>query len=108
MRWLRRGRVGTEDAARAIWSDAHPGDDVIRCAVSQDGRAALVESDWGMGVIGHNGRMVQRLDTVAVERSADGLTVHVPGDTVPLRLSQTEATDWHQRLSSSRPSIDAV
>lgn len=107
VRWLRRGRVGTEDAARTIWADAHPGDDIQRCAISQDGRAALVQSDWGMGVIGRNGRLVQRLDMVAVERAPDGLIVHVPGHAVPISLSQNEAADWHDRLSSSPKTIEA-
>ena len=105
LRWaLARGRLTREDVAQA-WRQSFPGDHVSDSVVSRDGRVALVQTDWGAGVVCRNGRMARRLDGALVEAVHDGLAIRFEHDiTAPrlhLTLDPADAARWQERIEEA-------
>ncbi|SFG97323.1 hypothetical protein SAMN04488020_105181 [Palleronia marisminoris] len=102
-RW-REGSLRGADGARNAWQAAFPGDRVHNSIVGEDGRAALVETDWGCGVICQRGALARRLDKAATAISADGLHIHLQDDAVTrvtVKLNPADAALWHEKIKGS-------
>ena len=102
-RW-RDGSLRGADGARNAWRAAYPGDRVHSSIVSEDGRTALVETDWGCGVICQRGAFARRLDKAATDIEADGLHIHLRDITVPrvtVKLNPADAALWQEKIEES-------
>ena len=97
-RW-REGALRGSGGARNAWQLAYPGDQVHDSIVSEDGRAALVQTDWGCGVIFRRGAVARRLDTAAIEVAADGLNIDLRDDAVTVKLTPADAAHWHEKIN---------
>lgn len=100
-RW-RHGSFQTADAARDAWRAAYPGDEVREYIVGEDGRSALVETDWGCGVIFGRGKVAQRLDHARTGVDPEGLHIHLGDFDVPrvtVKLSPTDAALWQDKIA---------
>lgn len=102
-RW-RHGSLQTADAARDAWRAAYPGDEVRACVVGEDGRSALVETDWGCGVIFRRGNVARRLDKARTGIDPAGLHIHLDDfddPRVTVKLSSTDAALWQDKIAKS-------
>ena len=98
------GRLTTEEAARQAWLVAYPGDTVRDAIPSRDGRSALVETDWGTGVICRKGRFARRLDGAEVRTDDTGIAIHLPDLETPrvhVSLTPQDAARWQERIEDA-------
>ena len=98
------GRLTSEDAARTAWLAAFPGDTVRRAITSRDGRSALVETNWGTGVICRKGRFARRLDGAEVWTGSNGLSISFHDITAPhvhVDLTAADAAAWQERIEEA-------
>ncbi|WP_375261255.1 hypothetical protein [Palleronia sp.] len=102
-RW-RQGPLNTADSARDAWRAVYPGDRVRASIIGEDGRTALVETDWGCGLICRRGRVARRLDKAETDIGSDGLNIHLGDIDVPrvtVKLSPADAATWHDKIAES-------
>ena len=92
----------TREAVARSWQDSFPGDRVEDSVVSRDGRAALVATGWGTGVISRGG-IARRLDRATTVSDGDGLVIHfddITASRVRGRLSPEYTAPCHDRIES--------
>jgi hypothetical protein len=92
--------------AQARWLREWPSDEVDDVVLSADRHAALVITQAGPGIVWAMGAdtVAKRLTRADVRRLEDGLRVDLPDFTarrLRLRLGQSEADDWAQRISGA-------
>lgn len=93
----------TEESARAAWARQEPDIPAGRVDLSQDGMAALVETDRGLGVVWHMGvdTTAHWLDRPRLRPTRDGLRIGLGDFAAPavrVRLSPEAARDWADRI----------
>lgn len=92
---LSRARIlSNAEIARAAWDREFPDDPAVFAAVSSGGRAALIESSGGTGIV-----WVMGADTVA--RSLAGAAVVVAEDGLTIRFPDFAAPHVHVQLDES-------
>ncbi len=99
-----RRKLSDIRSVERAWLAAYPADDVGNVVLSKDGRAALVETSWGTGLVCRGGDMARRLDAARAEIDDEGLVIRLPDLDTPrvrLRLGPTEAALWHERIESA-------
>jgi hypothetical protein len=99
-----RKRLGDARSVERAWLAAYPGDEVRHSVLSRDGRAALVETGWGTGLLCRGGEVARRLDRAETEIDDAGLVILLPGLEPPrirLKLDPTEAALWQERIGSA-------
>ncbi|MEQ8988062.1 MAG: hypothetical protein RID15_10025 [Marinovum algicola] len=92
-------RFEDEDAARQAWLREYPDTPPTRVILSHDNHAALVETEYGAGVVWPMGMdtTARLLRGAAICRTKDGLLVDLPDFAAPrvrLRLNDDEADLW--------------
>ena len=98
---FRRWRQAKLAAPCDAWRAAYPGDRVRDSIVSEDGRTALVETDWGCGVICRQGRVARRLDRAETDIGPEGLSIRLRDIDVPrvtVKLGRADAALWHDKI----------
>lgn len=101
---LKRARLRTDEDARNGWLAHFPGDRVTESVVSRDGRAALVDTSWGTGVLCRGGAMARRLDGAEVAQVSDGLEIRFNSVDLPrirVLLPDAVADRWADRIAES-------
>ena len=102
----RRALLADAGAARAAWLREFPEDAPTRVVLSQDHRAALVETPLGKGVIWPMGAdtTARYLDGATITRTATGLRLDLPDYSAPrihLTLDAAEAALWPTLLETA-------
>ena len=92
-------RFDDEAAARQAWLREYPDTPPTRVILSHDRHAALIETDFGAGVVWPMGMdtTARTLRGAEIRRTKDGLLVDLPDFTAPrirLRLNDEEADLW--------------
>jgi hypothetical protein len=101
----------TEDTARAAWLRHEPEIAPRRTDLSQDGLAALIDTDRGLGLVWHMGAdsTAHWLDRARVTPTRGGLRVAL-GDfaapSVRVRLGAEAARDWSDRIAAGAGAQD--
>ncbi len=98
-----RRRMADRSAVEAAWLAAYPGDEVRESILAEDGRAALVETPWGTGLVCEGGHVARRLDRAETEVAEGGLVIRLPDLGMPrvkLRLGPVDAALWQERIES--------
>ncbi len=99
-----RRRLNDARTVEAAWLATYPGDEVRGTVLSQDGRAALVETAWGTGLVCRGGDVARRLDRASTEVDDTGLLIRLPDLDTPrihLRLAPGEAALWQERIETA-------
>ena len=97
------------DAAQAcaLWDHHCPGEAALSATVAGTGRAALVETERGAGLVWSFGAdsTARRLDGAEVHSTGDGLIVRLHDFTAPavhLRLTPSETDLWLKAINKGR------
>ncbi|WP_323768079.1 hypothetical protein [Antarctobacter sp.] len=98
-------RFTTEDAARTAWTREFPSSDITEVTLCRSGRAALIDTDAGVGVVWPMGAdsTARRLTGARVTRRDGGLALHLPdyaAPTVRLYLDPDETALWAERIGA--------
>ena len=98
-----RGRLASEEAARNAWAREFPRTPAGAVTLARDGRAALVATGMGPGLVWSFGAdtTARFLSGARVTRTATGLDIRLSDITAPrvrLRLEADEAEAWAQSL----------
>ncbi|MGC9368641.1 MAG: hypothetical protein ACP5DX_03775 [Paracoccaceae bacterium] len=97
------------DAAQAcaLWEHHYPGEEALGATVAADGRAALVDTARGPGLVWSLGAdsAARWLDGAEAHPTGDGLVVRLPDFTAPavhLRLPPSETELWLKAIEGAR------
>ena len=99
----RPARLADEAEARAAWLDEFAEDKPMTVTLSRDGRAALVKTSRGRGVVWPMGAdtTARYLDGARVLHTQRGLRIDLPDYTAPrihLTLDASEADMWSSEM----------
>lgn len=95
----------TEKAVSRAWRAAFPADKISQVDIAATGRAALVETDKGLGILWRlgTGMMTRRLPCRSIDDHASGLRLRFADLTAPvvlLRLDPEEKVRWRAKMDS--------
>ncbi|WP_417207785.1 hypothetical protein [Antarctobacter sp.] len=98
-------RFTTEEAARAAWTREFPLSDVKGVTLCRSGRAALIDTDAGVGVVWPMGAdsTARRLTDARITPHDGGLILHLSdyaAPTVRLHLDPDETALWAERIGT--------
>ncbi len=97
----KRRRLNDAPTVEAAWRASYPGDEIRDSVVSTDGRAGLVETSWGAGLVCRGGTVARRLDGAEAELDSGGLLIRLPDLDPPrihLALEPGAAALWQERI----------
>ena len=102
----RRALFADAEEARAAWRRAFPDDAPRGVTLLSDGRAALVETARGLGIVWTLGAdtVARHLDGAAIERRGDRLVLRFPdwgAPRVALRVTEAEARALFAQLEET-------
>ncbi len=96
-----RRRLNDTRTVEAAWLASYPGDEIRRSVVSEDGRAGLVETSWGTGLVCRGGSVARRLDHARTDLDESGLLIRLPdldASRIHLQLDPAQAALWQERI----------
>jgi len=102
---VRFARPLTEETARQAWLASFPNGTITQTQIAKSGRAALVETDQGVGVLWQFGTSVlaRRLPCRSIQDHAMGLRLRFADLSAPvvlLRLDPEEKARWRAKMDN--------